>query len=278
MVLGVAGLLSPFDEAAAQVSAPLPGAIEPCERSILKFCGQWTWNGAQYAASWSDGSRALLSVTRFDGRSIALHRVDTADSKNTGMSADYVGQIHGGEMKGNVTYTWPGHVPPVGYGTWSAKFDPAASSASPVAPTAPVATNPTTSPSAAGAGSPAAGASGAGDCPLPAVPLSWLNATTERSTGQLWKVDEGILSYTDSIQHKAMTLPIRRPMFWRRWAACAPPQFAPQIADDAGFWIWISDDRRQAKLFDLVSGNHMLMTVFTVPAALVLADEEQRPE
>lgn len=273
---------------AQTASMPLPAVVEQCERSLLKFCGTWTLNGEQYAQSLSDGSKAILTVTRFDEHSIALHRVDTPDSKNAGMTADYLGNVDGGKMKGKVTYTWPGHIPPVGYGTWDATFTPApsqpaaaappATNSTPSAAPAPIAhgrAEPTQSTPPVAVGSQSVSSANAGDCQLPAMPMSWFNASNKVSSGQLWKINKGTLSYVDAIEHKPMTYAISRPMFWRRWAACAPPQFKPQIADESGYWIWISDDRREAKLFELMSGNHMQMIVRSVPVNLVLADEAQ---
>lgn len=223
----IVGALAPFAHAAtgsAQGAAmPLPSEIEQCERSILKFCGQWTLNGGQYTASWSNGARAVMTVTRFDGHSIALHRVDAADSTSEGMTADYLGDVDGGKMKGKVTYTWPDHIPPVGYGTWDATFTPPAPQAAPPMTTGAV------------SNSQNVGSASAEDCPLPAVPLSWLDPSNKRSVGQLWKIDGGVLSYTDAIEHKPARYAIERPRFWKRWAACAPPQFKERIADVSGF-------------------------------------------
>jgi len=117
---------------AQAASIPLPTELKQCERSLLKFCGTWTLSGREYLASWSSGAKGTVSVTSFDGHSIALHRFDAADSITPGLTADYLGEVDGGKMQGKVTFTWPGHIPPVGYGTWDATFTPA-----PPQPTAP---------------------------------------------------------------------------------------------------------------------------------------------
>jgi hypothetical protein len=52
-----------------------------------------------------------------DGHSVALHRIDDADSSHPGMTADYLGTVEGGTMS-KVTYSWPGHLLlKPGYGT-----------------------------------------------------------------------------------------------------------------------------------------------------------------
>jgi hypothetical protein len=279
---------------AQSATIPLPTEIKQCERSLLKFCGIWTLNGDQYVASWSDGSKALLSVTRFDGHSIALHRIDTPDSKNAGMTADYLGDIDSGKIKGKVTYTWPGHLPPVGYGTWDATFT---SAPLPTGDTTPPTSTalPTTSASVAqvaaastqstqsttgkvAATTPPPVTNSSGECGLPTMPLSWADSSFKRYVGQMWKVNNGVLSYTDITDRKpvAVTFAISRPQFWRRFAACAPPQFKPQIASDSGFWIWVSADKHEARVFELMAGPHnMQMYAIAVPVNLVLEEEAQ---
>lgn len=120
---------------AAQTPIALPPQLKECERSLLKFCGSWILNGQQYVATWENGAKATLTVTRFDGHSIALHRIDAGDSSAAGMTGDYLGQIEGGNISGKATYAWPGHFP-VGYGTWTATFTPAVAAA-PTAPAPP---------------------------------------------------------------------------------------------------------------------------------------------
>jgi hypothetical protein len=264
-------------EAAATV--PLPTEIKQCERSILKFCGTWTLSGGQYAASWSNNARATLTVTRFDGQSIALHRVDTADSVTAGMTADYLGDITGGKMKGKVTYTWPGHMPPVGYGTWDGSFTAApVSSAAPAGPAQlpPPATSSTSSapslmPTAATNGSAAPGAV----CELPAAPVNWFSDSYKRSSGQMWKLTGDVLTYTDGTDHKPVSFRVSRPAFWKRWKACTP-DYVVKATRENGFWIWISDDRREARVFDILSSNvhdnYMLMVVMP-PVNFVLEEE-----
>lgn len=112
---------------------PLPTQLEECERSLFKFCGTWTKTGAGYTAQWSNGAKATFTITRFDGHTIALHRVDTGDSTSAGMVGDYLGTIDGGSISGKATFSWPGHFP-VGYATWTATFTlpaPAAPAAAP---------------------------------------------------------------------------------------------------------------------------------------------------
>lgn len=270
-------------------SIPLPIELKQCERSILKFCGTWTLNGGEYAAAWSNNAKATLTVTRFDGQSIALHRVDTPDSLTAGMTADYLGDIVGNKMKGKVTYTWPGHNPPVGYGTWDATFvaapTPPASppiSSSGTASSLPVSTaaagvaaQPATTVAATPTANPAAAVSGA--CSLPTAPVNWFSDTYQRSAGQMWKINGGVLSYTDMVEHKPVSYRVTRPAFWKRWKSCAPDYMVTGMRD-AGFWIWISDDRREAKVFDVMSSsakdNYMLAVVMP-PVNLVLEEEAQ---
>jgi hypothetical protein len=250
----------------------LPAVIQECERSLLRFCSTWTLNGGQYTASWPDGARATLTVSRFDDHAIALHRVDTGDSKNAGMTAEYVGEVDGGRMKGKVTYTWPGHTPPVGFGTWDATFTPAAPQAAP-------ATAPTTAPSAAPTGRenagarPAAQASTGDDCALPMAPANWTSDSYKRSAGQMWKLNGDMLSYTDMLEHKPVSFRVRRPAFWLRWKACAAPSSVAQQGD-AGYWIWVSDDRRDARIFYMTSSSDHFMLVVRLPPVNVVLDEE----
>src|SRR5262245_6927990 len=84
-VLMAIGLLVPFAQVVRAQSPPLPSQINQCERSILKVCGIWARNGEQYTATWSNGAKATVTVTTFDGHAIALHRVDTPDSITAGM-------------------------------------------------------------------------------------------------------------------------------------------------------------------------------------------------
>lgn len=257
----------------AAAAMPLPAEIKQCERSILKVCGTWTLSGQQYVAAWAGGAKATLTVTRFDGHSIALHRVDTSASSNAGMTADYLGEVTGGTMKGKVTYTWPGHVPPVGYGTWDGTFTPAP------APSAEPAPAPSPAPAAAPAPAPSlAGAAGAaaGECPMPAVPATWLDPSYATPGGQMWKLDNGVLSYFDLRDRKQVSYHVTRPRLWQRWVACAPPLVVTTM-DVSGWWIWISDDRREAKVFDVTKGNLMMLPVRTVPVGLVLAEEAGKP-
>ncbi len=266
-------------------AVPLPNELQQCERSILRVCGTWTLSGQQYVATWPNGAKATLSVTRFDGHSMALHRVDAADSLTAGMTADYLGDVDGGKVKGKVTFTWPGHTPPVGYGTWDATFTPPpAATPAPVTPAPPVPApaSPTPSgPPASGAGvaatnSPNAGSGGGADCPLPAVPATWLDPSYAAAGGQMWKIEKNVLSYFDTRERKQVSYPVMRPLVWRRWAACAPPLFVTTM-DVSGWWIWISEDRREAKVFDVMKGNLYVLPVRSVPVDLVLAEEAGKP-
>jgi hypothetical protein len=133
----IIGLCAPFAQSVVAQPIALPNDIKQCERSLVKVCGTWTGNGQRYAATWSNGTKAIVTVTSFDGHAIVLHRIDANDSANAGMTADYVGEINGSSMKGRVTYTWPGHQPPIGFGTWDATFTAATSAVSQSAPPQP---------------------------------------------------------------------------------------------------------------------------------------------
>ncbi len=111
----------------------------------------------------------------------------------------------------------------------------------------------------------------------PAAPISWLDPKNKVVAGQLWKLTGDVLSYTDSFEHKPVSYRISRPLFWRRWAACLPPQFNYLVADVSGWWIWIADDRREAKLFDLSSSDHLSLIGVSVPVDLVVAEEAGKP-
>jgi hypothetical protein len=106
----------------------------PAASAGLNICGQWVWNGQAYVAHWVNGAAATITVTRFDGHSIAFHRVDLPNSFSAGLTSDMQGQVSSdGHMEGSVTWTWPAVVPPVGVGTWNATFTPTPAAA-PVPP------------------------------------------------------------------------------------------------------------------------------------------------
>jgi hypothetical protein len=84
----------------------LPSTLTECESGT---CGTWTWNGAQYDASWSDGSIAKISVMKWDGSAIVLSRVDNA-GRSTSFTATYTGRLTSSTaFAGTAAYSWPGH-------------------------------------------------------------------------------------------------------------------------------------------------------------------------
>jgi hypothetical protein len=58
----------------------------PAASAGLNICGQWVWNGQAYVAHWVNGAAATITVTRFDGHSIAFHRVDLPNSFSAGLT------------------------------------------------------------------------------------------------------------------------------------------------------------------------------------------------
>jgi hypothetical protein len=226
---------------APAILASLPTQMAECEHpNGLNVCGQWVWTGQAYSAHWANGAVATITVTRFDGHSVAFHRVDLSNSISVGLTSDMQGQVSSdGHMSGSVTWTWPAVVPPVAVGTWDATFTPMPAAA-PVAP--PPSAVPT--PSAA-----------------PTPPTGSVTGTASQGTmnvfcgqnaeldgysfpsptfGSNGKVIGGVLSYTDTTTNKPVSFIVMRPAGFRPQANC---QGEMAIAG-----IWLS----QKKVFRLI--------------------------
>jgi hypothetical protein len=62
--------------------------------------GAWIFRGAKGDARWPNGSKASLTVERFDANGVIIRREDTTDSRTAGESAVYYGTVHGERMEG----------------------------------------------------------------------------------------------------------------------------------------------------------------------------------
>lgn len=89
--------------------ADIPAAMMECEGNNCLFVGGWRFNGQQGQAHWLQGAVANLNVERFDSGGIIIRRTDLTNSVSPGYAAVYTGAIHGSDISGTVSATWPGH-------------------------------------------------------------------------------------------------------------------------------------------------------------------------
>lgn len=112
----LAACVSAWPQSAPQV--PSFFECDSAQQCRQGSAGAWVFQGNQGSAVWLYGAFAKLTVTRFDGRNIAIHREDTPDSSSyrAGLDlskvpghlyiADYTGTISGNRIDGLIH--WPG--------------------------------------------------------------------------------------------------------------------------------------------------------------------------
>src|SRR5687768_13760626 len=106
---------------ASAIPARLPSVIRECERNTAIVCGTWTLDvgTSTYSASWTNGSKAVISVVHFDDRALVFTRRDTAGPTRD-MVARYVAirdenRVERGQVRwttGGITF----------FGIWDAEW------------------------------------------------------------------------------------------------------------------------------------------------------------
>jgi enterochelin esterase family protein len=91
----------------------IPAALDECEADQ---CAPgrtggclWTLNDHQGEARCRDGAHFKLEVQKFDTDGIVLRRTELSDSVSAGLTALYIGKLHGDRIIGIGTWSWPGH-------------------------------------------------------------------------------------------------------------------------------------------------------------------------
>ncbi|HEY0024318.1 MAG TPA: Ig-like domain-containing protein [Longimicrobium sp.] len=98
----------------------VPAIIQSCETNTATLCANWTLADSVYNAVWQQGSKAVISVERFDADSVRFSRVDPSGTSQ-GMKAVYRGlAANRAVQSGLVTWT---HVEGYSFsGMWNATW------------------------------------------------------------------------------------------------------------------------------------------------------------
>jgi hypothetical protein len=83
------------------------GTLAMCEEAA-DGCSNWSFQGREGYANWSNCVAANLSVIHYDGEKVVIRRID-ATGDWQGLSALYTGVVAGDQIKGAMTWLWQGH-------------------------------------------------------------------------------------------------------------------------------------------------------------------------
>jgi hypothetical protein len=98
----------------------VPATIQSCETNTATLCANWTLADSVYNAVWQQGSKAVISVERFDADSVRFSRVDPSGTSQ-GMRAVYRG-VPVNRAVQNALVTWT-HVEGYSFsGIWNATW------------------------------------------------------------------------------------------------------------------------------------------------------------
>lgn len=108
------------DAVAASQVWVVPATIRSCETNTATLCADWTLADSVYNAVWEQGSKAVISVERFDADSVRFSRFDPSGTSQ-GMRAVYRGApVNRAVPGGRVTWT---HVEGYSFsGFWNASW------------------------------------------------------------------------------------------------------------------------------------------------------------
>ena len=85
-------------------SLAVPLGFEECEGSCMTqhdhTAGAWVFRGTKGDARWPRGSKATLTVERYDANGVMIRREDTPDSNVAGRIAIYYGTMRNGRLEG----------------------------------------------------------------------------------------------------------------------------------------------------------------------------------
>jgi hypothetical protein len=108
------------DAAASTRVWVVPATIRSCETNTATLCADWTLADSVYNAVWQQGSKAVISVERFDADSVRFSRVDPSGTSQ-GMRAVYRG-FPANRAVQNALVTWT-HVQGYSFsGIWNATW------------------------------------------------------------------------------------------------------------------------------------------------------------
>lgn len=99
----------------------LPSLIEECETNTARVCGTWGLipGTLTYSATWTNGSRAIITVVQLDERAVVFRRRDTS-GPTSDMVARYVAIPDGNTVqRGQVRWTTGGLT---FFGIWEAEW------------------------------------------------------------------------------------------------------------------------------------------------------------
>jgi hypothetical protein len=98
-----------------------PEFVTECENGGIEICGDWTLQGSQYIANWTNHASAVLDIVEWDNLGVVLTRKDTTGTSE-GLTARYEGTITGTNIdNGTVEWTQKGRS---WKGTWHANLTP----------------------------------------------------------------------------------------------------------------------------------------------------------
>lgn len=69
----------------------------------------WTFSGRQGESRCRNGAHFRIEVQKFDSDGIVMRRTELPDSVSPGLTALYIGTLHGERITGIGTWSWPGH-------------------------------------------------------------------------------------------------------------------------------------------------------------------------
>ncbi len=94
-------------------ASTLPGELAECDGNECAKGnpGTWIFHATTGVGRQPNGAVYDLTITRFDGDTIEIHRVERPNSAAPGLTAVYTGHLRSGRFEGTFTAKWPGHFP-----------------------------------------------------------------------------------------------------------------------------------------------------------------------